>query len=276
MPPTFQPFQLGSVTFGGPELALIAGPCVIEDRQLTVDIAGQLAERCGRLGVPLVFKSSFDKANRSKLEAFRGPGLDEGLEVLAEVRRVTGLPVITDVHLPEQAALVAAVVDMLQVPAFLCRQTDLLLACAATGKPVNVKKGQFMAPLAMGSVVEKLRAGGAEAILLTERGSSFGYGDLVVDLRGLHLMRLLGLPVCMDATHACQRPSTHGGGTGGHAGFVAPIARAAVAFGVDALFLEVHPEPDKAPCDGSNMLPMAELEPLLEQLLALRAVYAPA
>ncbi len=264
------PVQVGAVTIGGPSLVLIAGPCVIEGRAATLDIAHALAATCDALGIPLIFKASFDKANRSTGTAFRGPGLDAGLEVLAAVREATGLPVTTDVHLPHQAAPIAAVVDLLQVPAFLCRQTDLLLACAATGRPVNVKKGQFMAPEAMGAVVEKLRAGGAGGTVLTERGSSFGHGDLVVDYRGLPAMRALGVPVCMDATHACQQPPRLGASTGGLRAMVPTLARAAVAVGIDALFLEVHPDPDRAPCDGSNMLPLAELEPLLRGLLALR------
>jgi 2-dehydro-3-deoxyphosphooctonate aldolase (KDO 8-P synthase) len=266
--------QVGPVSIGGPELALIAGPCVIEDRDATLRIAEQLAEKCARLGLPLIFKASFDKANRTSVAAYRGPGLEAGLEVLAAVREATGLPITTDVHLPEQAAAVAAVVDLLQVPAFLCRQTDLLLACAATGTPVNVKKGQFMAPAAMGTVVDKLRSADVAGVVLTERGSSFGYGDLVVDYRGLPTMRALGVPVCMDATHACQQPPTGDAGTGASTGgvraMVPVLARAAVAVGIDALFLEVHPDPDRAPCDGSNMLALDDLEPLLEDLLALR------
>ncbi len=267
---SFTPVQVGPVTIGGPALVLIAGPCVIESRTATLRLAEQLATTCGALGVPLIFKASFDKANRSSIAAYRGPGLEEGLGVLAAVRAAVGLPVTTDVHLPEQAAPVAAVVDMLQVPAFLCRQTDLLLACAATGKPVNVKKGQFMAPLAMGTVVDKLRSAQAAGVVLTERGTSFGHGDLVVDYRGLPTMRALGVPVCMDATHACQQPPTTGDRTGGVRAMVPVLARAAVAVGVDALFLEVHPDPARAPCDGANMLALADLEPLLERLLAMR------
>ena len=266
---SIQPVQVGSVTLGGSQLVLIAGPCVIETRDATLRIAEQLAATCGALGVPLIFKASFDKANRSAMSAYRGPGLEAGLEVLAAVRELTGLPLTTDVHRPEHAAPVAAVVDLLQVPAFLCRQTDLLLACAATGRPVNVKKGQFVAPQAMGAVVDKLRSGGAAGVMLTERGSSFGHGDLVVDYRVLPIMRALGVPVCMDATHACQQPPTTGPSTGGLRAMVPTLARAAVAVGIDALFLEVHPDPDRAPCDGSNMLPLDQLEPLLTGLLAL-------
>ena len=265
-----QPVHAGAVAIGGPALVLIAGPCVIESRDFTLRIAEQLAATCRALGVPLIFKASFDKANRSSIGAYRGPGLEAGLEVLAAVRDATGSPVTTDVHLPEQAASVADVADLLQVPAFLCRQTDLLLACAATGKPVNVKKGQFMAPAAMGPVVDKLRSAYAAGVVLTERGTSFGHGDLVVDYRGLPAMRAMGVPVCMDATHACQQPPTGGPGTGGLRAMVPVLARAAVAVGIDALFLEVHPDPDRAPCDGANMLALEDLEPLLRGLLALR------
>ncbi len=265
-----QAVELGSVTLGGPDLVLIAGPCVIENEASTLSIAEQLASLCQGLAIPLVFKASFDKANRSALPAYRGPGLDQGLRILSKVQRELGLAVTTDLHLPEQAAPVAAVADLLQVPAFLCRQTDLLVACAATGRPVNVKKGQFMAPAAMGSVVDKLRASGAGGVVLTERGTSFGHGDLVVDFRGLPTMSALGVPVCMDATHACQRPPTGGDSTGGVRAMIAPLARAAVAVGVDALFLEVHPDPGQAPCDGANMLPLSRLEGLLRDLVAIR------
>jgi len=264
------PVQVGAVSIGGPDLVLIAGPCVIESRAATLDIAHRLADITAALNLPLIFKASFDKANRSSIAAYRGPGLDAGLEVLAAVGEATGLPLTTDVHHPEQAAAIAAVVDLLQVPAFLCRQTDLLVACAETGRPVNVKKGQFMAPQAMGAVVDKLRVSGASGVVLTERGTSFGYGDLVVDYRGLPILRGLGAPVCMDATHACQQPPTGGASTGGLRDMVPTLARAAVAVGIDALFLEVHPNPDQAPCDGSNMLPLADLDGLLRGLLALR------
>ncbi len=267
---TFQPVDVGPVTIGGPQLVLIAGPCVIESTEHTVAVARELQALCERVAVPLIFKASFDKANRSSVSAYRGPGLEAGLASLAAVRDATGLPLCTDVHAPGQAAPVAAVVDLLQVPAFLCRQTDLLLACAATGCPVNVKKGQFMAPQAMGAAVDKLRSAGAAGVVLTERGSSFGHGDLVVDYRGLPIMRGLGVPVCMDATHACQQPPTGGASTGGLRAMVPTLARAAVAVGVDALFLEVHPDPDRAPCDGSNMLALDQLEPLLRDLLVLR------
>jgi 2-dehydro-3-deoxyphosphooctonate aldolase (KDO 8-P synthase) len=267
---TPSPIQVGSVTIGGPQLVLIAGPCVIESRAATRGVARELAAIAARVGLPLIFKASFDKANRSTLEAYRGPGLEPGLEVLAAVADATGLPITTDVHAPEQAERVAAVAELLQVPAFLCRQTDLLLACGATGRPVNVKKGQFMAPLAMGAAIAKLRSAGSGGVMLTERGTSFGHGDLVVDMRGLAAMRSLGAPVCMDATHACQQPPAAPGGTGGVREMVPVLARAAVAAGVDALFLEVHPDPERAPCDGANMLALAQIEPLLEQVVAIR------
>jgi 2-dehydro-3-deoxyphosphooctonate aldolase (KDO 8-P synthase) len=250
----------------GPIL-VIAGPCVIESAEICLAVAGPMKAVCERLKLPYVFKASFDKANRSQAASFRGPGLDEGLRILARVRREVGVPVTTDVHLPGQAAPVAEVADLLQVPAFLCRQTDLLLACAATGRPVNVKKGQFMAPGSMAGVLHKLSPG---RVILTERGTSFGHGDLVVDFRGLPILRDLGTPVCMDATHACQRPRTGETSTGGDRALIAALARAAVAVGVDALFLEVHPDPDRAPCDGPNMLPLTSLTGLLRTLLAVR------
>ena len=263
------PVAVGTVQVGGPDLVLIAGPCVLEGADFTLRLAEALRDRCARLGLPLIFKASFDKANRTSAASLRGPGLDEGLALLARVRGEVGLPVTTDVHLPDQAAPVAEVADLLQVPAFLCRQTDLLLACAATNRPVNVKKGQFMAPGAMGAVLGKLAPGRA---IFTERGTTFGHGDLVVDLRGLPVMRALGAPVCMDATHACQRPPTGEPTTGGQRAMIPVLARAAVAGGVDALFLEVHPDPDRAPCDGANMLPLEELEALLGQVVAIREV----
>jgi len=243
----------------------------MEGEDQLLRLAEALARICGALGVPLIFKSSFDKANRSSVDSFRGPGLERGLELLARVGRETGLPITTDVHLPSQAEAVAQVAQLLQVPAFLCRQTDLLLACAASGRPVNVKKGQFMAPQAMAGVLGKLRTAGAAGVMLTERGSSFGHGDLVVDFRGLAQMRALGVPVCMDATHSCQVPPRGQGGTGGLRAMIQPLASAAVAVGVDAIFAEVHPDPERALCDGANMLPLDQLQGLLERLLAIWA-----
>ena len=254
---------------------LIAGPCVIESRDLVLGVAEQVARLSGRLGIDCVFKASFDKANRSSGEAFRGPGLEQGLAVLAEVKRELGLPVLTDIHESHQAAVVAEVVDVLQIPAYLCRQTDLLLAAAAavrgTDKIINVKKGQFLAPWDMAQVVQKLRGSGVANLWLTERGSSFGYNTLVVDYRALPQLQALGCPVIFDATHAVQQPGGQGHSSGGQREFVAPLARAAMAVGVDGLFMEVHPDPEHALSDGPNMVPLHRLEPLLEQLLAIRA-----
>jgi 2-dehydro-3-deoxyphosphooctonate aldolase (KDO 8-P synthase) len=260
-------------------LTLIAGPCVLESRTLALEIADSLAATCRRLGIRYVFKASFDKANRSSGGSYRGPGLDEGLAILAEVRAQVGVPVLTDIHESHQAATVAAVVDVLQIPAFLCRQTDLLLAAAAavagSDRIVNIKKGQFLAPWDMAQVVAKLRAAGLEdpqRLWLTERGTCFGYNTLVVDYRGLPQLQALGCPVIFDATHSVQQPGGRGSSSGGQREYVAPLARAAVAVGVDGLFMETHPDPDRAPSDGPNMVPLARMEALLEQLLALRAV----
>ena len=262
-----EPVRIGSVTCGGGgPLTIIAGPCVIESRDLTLMIAEELKAICGRLNLPLVFKASFDKANRTSGGSFRGVGIVDGLEVLRSVGEATGLPTVTDVHLPDQVEQVAQVCDLLQIPAFLARQTDLLLAAAATGKPVHVKKGQFMAPADMKYVVEKLRAANANGIMLCERGTFFGYGRLVNDMQALPLMRQLGVPVVFDATHSVQQPGGLGGATGGNREMVWPLARAAVAVGVDAVFLETHPDPDKSPSDGPNMVPLSRVEELLEQL----------
>lgn len=251
---------------------LIAGPCALESRSLALEVAAAVAEVAGRLGITAIFKSSFDKANRTSITSFRGPGLATGLSWLAEARETSGLPVVTDIHLPEQAAPVAEVADVLQIPAFLCRQTDLLVAAAATGKVVNVKKGQFLAPWDMKNVVSKLAEAGGRRVWLTERGASFGYNNLVVDFRSVPIMKSLGHPVVFDATHSVQLPGGQGGASGGQREFVPTLARAAVAAGVDGLFLEVHPDPDKALCDGPNSWPLARLEPLLRELLALRSV----
>jgi len=252
---------LGAVVFANnAPFALIAGPCQIESRDHCLRMAEALAAMCQRAGVPLVFKASFDKANRTSGAAARGVGLEKGLEILAEVRREHGLPVLSDVHEPAQCAPVAAVVDMLQIPAFLCRQTDLLLAAAATGKPVNIKKGQFLAPADMAQVAAKM---GDAAITLCERGSSFGYNTLVNDFRALPIMAASGHPVIFDATHSVQQPGGLGTASGGQREFVAPLARAALAVGVAGLFIEAHNAPDIAPSDGPNMLPLETLEALL-------------
>lgn len=247
-------------------LSVIAGPCAIEGRQQTLEAAAALKEIFLQAGVPLIFKSSFDKANRSSGASYRGVGMAEGLSILAEVRERYDLPVITDIHLPEQAIPVAEVVDMLQIPAFLCRQTDLLLAAAATGKPVNIKKGQFLSPWEMRHVLAKACSTGNERICLCERGSSFGYNNLVVDMRGLEIMKATGHPVIFDATHSVQLPGAGDSKSGGQREFVAALARAAVAVGVAGLFLETHPDPDAAPCDGPNMLPFTALPALLATL----------
>jgi len=253
---------------------LIAGPCVIESRALALEVAERMKTITDRLGITYVFKASFDKANRSSGSTFRGPGVHEGLEVLAEVKQRFGVPVLTDIHESQHAAPVAAVVDVLQIPAFLCRQTDLLLAAAeavrGTNKTINVKKGQFLAPWDMAQVVNKLRKAGVENLWLTERGSSFGYNTLVVDYRSIPQMKTLGCPVIFDATHSVQQPGGQGSSSGGQREFVAPLARAAMAVGVDGLFMEVHPDPDNALSDGPNMVPLQRVEALLQQLVRIR------
>ncbi len=246
---------------------MIAGPCVIESADLCLRIAEHLAALQSELGVQMVFKASFDKANRTSGTSFRGPGIDEGLAVLARVRAAVGLPVTTDVHLPEQAAAAGQICDLLQIPAFLCRQSDLLLAAAATGRAVNVKKGQFVAPGDMKHVVAKLLAGGCRDVMLCERGTFFGYGRLVNDFAGLVTMRSFGVPVVFDATHSVQQPASLGGATGGDRTLVEPLARAAAAVGIDGLFLETHPHPDASPSDGPTMVPLPELRGVLERVL---------
>ncbi len=249
-------------------LALIAGPCQAEGVQHSLDIAGPLAEACRAEGIGFVFKASFDKANRTSLSGRRGLGLEAGLDCLAAVKREIGCPVLTDIHLPEQAAPVAAVVDILQIPAFLCRQTDLLLAAGRTGAAINVKKGQFLAPWDMPHVADKVASTGNRRILLTERGVSFGYNTLVADMRALPQMAETGYPVVFDATHSVQSPGGRGGASGGDRAFAPVLARAAVAVGVAAVFVETHPEPDSAPSDGPNMIPLAEMPALLARLAA--------
>jgi len=265
------PVQIGPFTVGpGERLLVIAGPCVIETRELTLRIAEHLAGIAARLPISLVFKASFDKANRTSLESRRGPGIDEGLAVLAEVRRATGLPVTTDIHESPQAAAAGEVCDLLQIPAFLARQTDLLVAAAETGRAVNVKKGQFMAPWDMQHVLGKLQAAGCRNTLLCERGTFFGYGRLVNDMRALVQMRSLGAPVVFDATHSVQEPGGLGATTGGNRAMVEPLARAATAIGVDGLFFETHPTPETSPSDGPNMIPLDQFESLLVRLLKIR------
>ncbi|TWT31618.1 3-deoxy-8-phosphooctulonate synthase [Blastopirellula retiformator] len=263
--------KINNLTCGdGQSLLVVAGPCVIENLDLTLSIAESLHEMASRLPIQLVFKGSFDKANRTSGSAFRGLGIDEGLRVLEEVARRFDVPVTTDIHESHQAAKVAEVCDLLQIPAFLARQTDLLLAAASTGKAVNVKKGQFMAPWDMKHVVAKLKEAGNPNIMLTERGTFFGYGRLVNDLRALLEMSSLGVPVIYDATHSVQEPGGLGGATGGNRAMVPPMARAAAAVGIDGLFFETHPDPDKSPSDGPNMVPLTEAEKLLRQVFAVR------
>ena len=263
--------RIGDLRCGdGHPLVLIAGPCVLQTEALCDQIAEKLSRIGERFGCQIVFKASFDKANRTRVDASRGPGLDEGLQMLAEVSNKHGLPVTTDVHLPDQATAAGEVCDLLQIPAFLARQTDLLVAAAQTGKPLNVKKGQFMAPSDMRHVVDKVRVSGDGGVMLCERGTFFGYGRLVNDMTGLITMRQLGVPVVFDATHSVQRPGGTDGFTGGNREFVEPLALAAVAIGIDALFLETHPDPESSPSDGANMVPLDRLEPLIERVVRVR------
>ena len=268
---TNNPLQLGNYRCGtGEPLLLIAGPCVLESSAAALEIAQTLQETLSPLNVQLVFKASFDKANRTRLDAYRGPGLQAGLEILDQVRQQTGLPVTTDIHEPSQAAIAAEVCELLQIPAFLARQTDLLVAAAQTGKAVNVKKGQFLAPHDMAHVVEKLAASGCPDGMVCERGTFFGYGRLVNDMQALPQLQQLGVPVVFDATHSVQEPGSLNGATGGNHRMVEPLARAAIAIGIDGLFLETHPHPENSPSDGANMVPLAELPALIDRLLKLR------
>ena len=262
---------IGEALFGRDDtLALIGGPCVIESEALVLEVAEGLREIARRLGMPFVFKSSFDKANRSSADSFRGPGLAAGLGILRRVRELVGVPVISDIHTPEQASPAAEALDALQIPAFLCRQTDLILAAARTGKPLNIKKGQFLAPWDMKNVVEKAREGGARTIFLTERGAAFGYNNLVVDFRSIPLLKETGCPVIFDAGHSVQKPGGLGHASGGDRSMIPVLARAAVAAGCDGLFFETHPHPDRALSDGPNMLSLDALESLLPVLIRLR------
>jgi 2-dehydro-3-deoxyphosphooctonate aldolase (KDO 8-P synthase) len=267
------PARIGPYLCGqGQPLLLIAGPCVIENEELTLSIAERLARLGRELPVQVVFKASFDKANRTSGDAFRGLGLEGGLAVLSRVKQATGLPVTTDIHESWQAAPVGQVCDLLQIPAFLARQTDLLMAAAQTGRAVNVKKGQFMAPWDMRHVISKLEQAGCKDILLCERGTFFGYGRLVNDMRSIPQMRALGTPIIFDATHSVQEPGGLGTATGGNRAMVEPVARAATAIGVDGLFFETHPQPDTSPSDGPNMVPLDEFPALIDRILAIRAV----
>jgi 2-dehydro-3-deoxyphosphooctonate aldolase (KDO 8-P synthase) len=261
-----KPFQVENVTFGDGRLAFILGPCVVESYEHAFKMATSIKEICERVDVDFVYKSSFDKANRSSIESFRGGGMDYGLEILARIKKELEVPIITDVHEPYQAEKAAVVADMLQIPAFLCRQTDLLIAAAKTGKAVNIKKGQFLAPWDAKNIVEKLNEAGCEKVLLTERGASFGYNNLVVDFKSFSIMRDFGVPVVFDVTHSLQLPGGLGKATGGLAQYIESFARAGVACGVDAVFMEVHDNPSIAPSDGPNQLPLEKLEGLLTKL----------
>ena len=265
-PATVGPYRCGC----GEPLLVIAGPCVIEDEALTVSIAERLGEIAASLSVPMIFKASFDKANRTSIDSYRGPGLQRGLEILQRAGQASGLPVTTDLHEPQQAAPLAEVCEVLQIPAFLARQTDLLTAAAETGRTVNVKKGQFLAPWDMKHVVGKLESVGCRNVLLCERGTFFGYGRLVNDMRAIPQMQALGTPVVFDATHSVQEPGGLGAATGGHREMIEPLARSAIAVGADALFFETHPAPDEALSDGPNMVPLGQFEDLLRRLLAVR------
>ena len=257
---------------------LMAGPCVIESEEMVMEIAKEMKAICDDLGIPYIFKASYDKANRTSVSSFRGPGIEQGLEILARVRETVGVPIVTDVHTEAEVPLVAKYVDVLQTPAFLCRQTDFICACARTGKPVNIKKGQFLAPHDMINVIEKARAAAREAgvnednFMCCERGASFGYGNLVSDMRSLAIMRETGAPVVFDATHSVQLPGGNGKSSGGNRAFVPVLSRAAVAVGVSGLFMETHPDPDCAKSDGPNMVPLARMRELLTGLVAIDRV----
>ena len=263
---------VGKVSFGGDELALIVGPCVIESREMCLDLGDRLAALSEQDGIPLVFKASYDKANRSSINSYRGPGIEEGLAILAEVRERTGLPITTDVHTAEEASRAGEIVDIVQIPAFLCRQTDILLAAAASGKVVNVKKGQFLAPEDMKQVVVKLQSAGCEQILLTERGASFGYNNLVADMRSLLVMRELGVPVVFDATHSVQRPGAGGTHSSGDGRWAPALARAAVATGCDGVFVETHLNPPEALSDSANAIQFDGVRTLWKQLRQIHAI----
>jgi 2-dehydro-3-deoxyphosphooctonate aldolase (KDO 8-P synthase) len=263
-----KPVQVNDLTFGTGDLVLLAGPCLIEGLEATYDMACRVRDIAAEVGLPYVFKASYDKANRTSVTSQRGPGWEAGLELLAQVKERAGVLLVSDVHETAQLSAAAQVLDILQVPAFLSRQTDLLVACGETGLPVNIKKGQFLAPDDMAHSVGKVKSTGNERVLLTERGTTFGYHNLVVDMRGLAIMRDLGVPVIFDATHSVQLPGGAGGASGGQRQFAAGLSRAAAAMGIDGLFLEVHPDPDKAPCDGPNMIPFADLPALLRSVKA--------
>jgi 2-dehydro-3-deoxyphosphooctonate aldolase (KDO 8-P synthase) len=264
--PSGEPYIVGT----NQPLLLLGGPCALESEEIAREVATTMKGICDRLGINYVFKASFDKANRTSLSSYRGPGLEDGLSTLARLREELQVPVVSDIHEPDQAAAAGKVLDLIQIPAFLCRQTDLLAAAAATGKPINVKKGQFVSPWDMENVVGKLRGSGCQGVMLVERGASFGYNNLVVDMRSLPVMRSLGCPVIFDATHSVQLPGGAGGSSSGQREFIAPLTRAAIAAGIDGLFMEIHPKPESALCDGPNSIPLQDVEQLLEKLLRIR------
>lgn len=266
---TYTPFQISNVPVGGPSPFFILGPCALESESFAWEMARSLKEIADRTGIDFVFKASFDKANRTSVNSFRGPGIVEGCRILAEISKELKLPVTTDIHTAEQAEIAAEFIDLLQIPAFLCRQTDLLEAAAKTGRVVNVKKGQFLAPWDCVNIADKMRAFGCERFLITERGTTFGYNNLVVDMRSLHILRKEGIPVIFDATHSVQRPGGLGGATGGDGELAPVLARAAVATGLDGLFMEVHSDPANALSDGPNQIPLEFIEDLLIKLLAI-------
>jgi len=263
-----EPVQVGP----GHPFLLIAGPCVLESEKLAREVAAALKEIAERLAISFVFKSSFDKANRTSLDSYRGPGMDEGLKVLADIRQDYNIPVISDIHETQQVEAASAVLDVLQIPAFLCRQTDLLVAAARSGKAINLKKGQFVAPWDMANAVNKIKASGNKNLMLCERGFALGYNNLVVDMRALPVMRSMGCPVIFDATHSVQLPGGAGTSSGGQREFIPPLARAAVAAGLDGIFMEVHPRPEKALCDGPNSMPLDRVESLMKTLLKIHAL----
>jgi 2-dehydro-3-deoxyphosphooctonate aldolase (KDO 8-P synthase) len=265
-------FQVGPATFGDGRLTIIAGPCVIESEEHAMMMARECAHRAHNAGLDFVFKSSFDKANRSSIKSFRGVGMEAGLEILRHIKSEVGVPVVTDIHDAAQVDSVAQVADILQIPAFLCRQTDLVLAAAQSGRAVNIKKGQFLAPEDARNIVEKAQAAGCERLMLTERGVSFGYNNLVVDMRSFPIMNEFGVPIVFDVTHSLQLPGGLGNATGGLSQYIEPLARAGVACGVDAVFMEVHEAPERAPSDGPNMLPLARMGSLLENLRDIQAL----
>ncbi len=268
---TFHPIYIDTIAIGqGHPLVFIMGPCVIENADITFQTARFLRDLTRKLDIPFIFKASFDKANRTSIHSFRGPGMEKGLEILSEVKHRLGVPVISDIHVAEQAAVAAEVLDIIQVPAFLCRQTDFLLAAARMKKPLNIKKGQFLSPWDVANITEKIYSTGNRQVTVTERGSSFGYNNLVVDFRGIQIIRDTGVPVIFDATHSVQLPGGSGDRSGGQREYAPLLARAAVAAGADGIFMEVHPDPDQALCDGPNSLPLTALEPLLKELVAIR------